>query len=162
MSTLEVKAIQAPSGFDLDMPAGHIVQVKSVRGNFTGDISTSSTSYSELHTSLRNTFTPKFSNSTIICEYIACSVGHSASFVLFRIHADGSNIDSINAGDTWRTNSTASGESPVNVYVEVPSWGTSAKVLSPYFASYDNGTSVKGNYGGSTPYCYMKVTEVSN
>ena len=28
MSTLEVKAIQAPSGFDLQMPAGHIVQVK--------------------------------------------------------------------------------------------------------------------------------------
>ena len=34
MSTLEVKAIQAPSGFDLDMPAGHIVQVKSVRDAF--------------------------------------------------------------------------------------------------------------------------------
>ncbi len=162
MSTLEVKGIQAPSGFDLAMPAGHIVQVKSVRGDFTGDIATSSTSYSELHTSLRNTFTPKFSNSTIICEYIACSVGHSASFVLMRIHADGSNIDSINPGDTWRTNSTANGESPVNVYVEVPSWGTSAKVLSPYFASYDSGTTVKGNYGGSTAYCFMKVTEVSN
>ena len=107
-------------------------------------------------------FTPKFSNSTIICEYIACSVGHSTSFVLFRIHADGSNIDSVNSGDTWRTHSGSDGESPVNVYVEVPSWGTSAKVLSPYFASYDNGTSVKGNYGGSNAYCFMKVTEVSN
>ncbi len=29
MSTLEVKAIQAPTGYDLDMPAGHIVQVVS-------------------------------------------------------------------------------------------------------------------------------------
>ena len=27
MSTLEVKGIQAPAGFDLDMPAGHIIQV---------------------------------------------------------------------------------------------------------------------------------------
>ena len=162
MSTLEVKAIQAPSGFDLDMPAGHIVQVKSVRGNFTGDVASTSTTYAELHTSLRNTFTPKFSNSTIICEYIACSVGHSATFITFRIYADGSNIDSVNATDMWRTNSTANGESPVNVYVEVPSWGTSAKVISPYFASYASGTEVKGNYGGNHPYCFMKVTEVSN
>ena len=43
MSTLEVKAIQAPSGFDLDMPAGHIVQV--VYANTSTEIATSSSSW---------------------------------------------------------------------------------------------------------------------
>ena len=35
MSTLEVKAIQAPSGFDLTMPAGHIVQTVNTQTTST-------------------------------------------------------------------------------------------------------------------------------
>ena len=161
MSTLEVKGIQAPSGFDLDMPAGHIVQVKSVRGDFSEDVSSSSASYVELHTSLRNTFTPKFANSTLIFEYNACSVGHSTTYIKFQIFADGANLDTVAPSDHWRTHSGSDGESPVNVYLEAPSWGTTGKVISPYFASYAAGTVVKGNWGGSSPMCYMKVTEVA-
>ena len=40
MSTLEVKAIQAPTGYDLQMPAGHIVQV--VNGNTSTAVTTTS------------------------------------------------------------------------------------------------------------------------
>tara|TARA_B110000211_G_scaffold44831_1_gene47493 strand:- start:20 stop:523 length:504 start_codon:yes stop_codon:yes gene_type:complete len=61
MSTLEVKGIQAPSGFDLDMPAGHIVQ--TVYGTYSTIVSLSSTSYVDSGLSL--SITPKFSTSKI-------------------------------------------------------------------------------------------------
>ena len=67
MSTLEVKAIQAPSGFDLQMPTGAILQV--VRGTSTSNVDVSSSSPQDL--SLSATITPKFSNSKI---HIACNV----------------------------------------------------------------------------------------
>ena len=41
MSTLEVKAIQAPSGFDLQMPAGHILQTVSTTYNTQTNIASS-------------------------------------------------------------------------------------------------------------------------
>ena len=62
MSTLEVKAIQAPSGFDLDMPAGHIVQVVSA----TYSTEASSTSTTPADTGLTATITPKFASSKIV------------------------------------------------------------------------------------------------
>ena len=65
MSTLEVKAIQAPSGYDLQMPAGAILQV--VRGTSTSNVDVSSSSPQDL--SLTATITPKFSNSKIYIQY---------------------------------------------------------------------------------------------
>ena len=62
MSTLEVKAIQAPTGFDLQMPAGHIIQ--TVNGQTTTQMSTTSTSY--VDTNLTVNITPKFSTSKIL------------------------------------------------------------------------------------------------
>ena len=62
MSTLEVKAIQAPSGFDLDMPAGHIVQVV----NGVTSTSTSITSTSFVDTTLTVNITPKFATSKLL------------------------------------------------------------------------------------------------
>jgi hypothetical protein len=62
MSTLEVKAIQAPSGYDLDMPAGAILQVvQSINTTF---LNTTSTSFGD--TGLTATITPKFSSSKIM------------------------------------------------------------------------------------------------
>jgi len=65
MSTLEVKGIQAPAGFNLDMPAGAILQV--VQGTTTVTTSTSSSSW--VATSLSATITPKFSSSKILVTY---------------------------------------------------------------------------------------------
>jgi len=43
MSTLEVKAIQAPTGYKLAMPAGHILQV--VQASMSNEIATTTTSW---------------------------------------------------------------------------------------------------------------------
>ena len=67
MSTLEVKAIQAPSGYDLDMPAGHIVQ--TVYANTDSEIATSSSSW--VATGLSASITPKFASSKILVRYDA-------------------------------------------------------------------------------------------
>ncbi len=64
MSTLEVKAIQAPSGFDLQMPAGHIVQV--LQDEHSDKASTTSSSYQDIPLSV--TITPKFSSSKILVQ----------------------------------------------------------------------------------------------
>ena len=62
MSTLEVKAIQAPSGYDLDMPAGHILQV--VSSTYSTAVNNATSSYAD--TGLTATITPKFSTSKVL------------------------------------------------------------------------------------------------
>jgi hypothetical protein len=66
MSTLEVKGIQAPSGFNLDMPAGHIIQVVSLTKTDTFTYS-GSLNFQDL-TGLAATITPKFSSSKILVQ----------------------------------------------------------------------------------------------
>ena len=63
MSTLEVKAIQAPTGYDLVMPAGAIIQV--VEGSSASDVTTTSTGV-WTDSGLTATITPKFSTSKIL------------------------------------------------------------------------------------------------
>ena len=65
MSTLEVKAIQAPSGFDLDMPAGHIIQ--TVSADIGALTTTSSTSFVDTNASI--SITPKFASSKIMATF---------------------------------------------------------------------------------------------
>ena len=65
MSTLEVKAIQAPTGYDLQMPAGSVIQFAS-KNLIDTFISTSST-YATTHLTID--FTPKFANSTILVQW---------------------------------------------------------------------------------------------
>ena len=62
MSTLEVKTIQAPSGFDLQMPAGHILQV--VHGSYGSSVSSSSSTYAD--TGLTLNITPSSTSSKIL------------------------------------------------------------------------------------------------
>lgn len=62
MSTLEVKAIQAPSGFDLQMPAGHIIQVVNFRST-TDNTTTTSTTFQDAGVAV--TITPSSANSKI-------------------------------------------------------------------------------------------------
>jgi len=63
MSTLEVKAIQAPSGYNLDMPTGHIIQV--VKGTDSTQTSIASAS-TYVDIGLQAAITPKFSSSNIL------------------------------------------------------------------------------------------------
>ena len=63
MSTLEVKAIQAPSGYKLAMPAGHILQVVSV-ANGTKETTTSGAWVA--HSGLVASITPSSTSSKIL------------------------------------------------------------------------------------------------
>ena len=65
MSTLEVKAIAAPSGYKLAMPAGHILQVKQVDTSSAASISLSSRTFADI-TGLTVAITPKFTSSKIL------------------------------------------------------------------------------------------------
>ena len=71
MSTLEVKAIQAPTGYDLDMPAGHILQI--VQDTHGAEQNSTSTTFAD--TGLTATITPKFASSKIlICvQHTGCA-----------------------------------------------------------------------------------------
>ena len=64
MSTLEVKAIQAPTGYDLQMPAGHILQTVSV-ANGTEESTTNSSSW-VAHSGLTASITPSATSSKIL------------------------------------------------------------------------------------------------
>jgi|TARA_B110000879_G_scaffold204084_1_gene282507 hypothetical protein len=65
MSTLELKEIQAPSGFDLQMPAGHIVDVTTVQ--MSSSMSTSSSSFTDVMTA---TVTPKNASNKFIIQVV--------------------------------------------------------------------------------------------
>ena len=70
MSTLEVKAIAAPAGFNLDMPAGHIIQ--SVHSNTGTQVNIATTTYTDI--GLSAAITPQFSNSKILVIFnIQCN-----------------------------------------------------------------------------------------
>jgi len=62
VSTLKVKGISAPTGYDLDMPAGHIVQVVNASTTTKVDMS----SVNHVDTGLTATITPKFATSKIL------------------------------------------------------------------------------------------------
>ena len=66
MSTLEVKAIQAPTGYDLQMPAGAVLQV--VHGSYSSTVVTTSGS-TFVATGASITITPKFSSSKILVMF---------------------------------------------------------------------------------------------
>tara|TARA_R110002153_G_scaffold221442_1_gene373890 strand:+ start:26 stop:514 length:489 start_codon:yes stop_codon:yes gene_type:complete len=85
MSTLEVKAIQAPTGYDLDMPAGAIIQVVQTSDNASTETTATATWVDVGPTA---TITPKFSNSKIMVMHsaggIAAAEGVSQSIQLLR------------------------------------------------------------------------------
>jgi len=65
MSTLEVKAIQAPTGYKLAMPAGHILQVVESQ---MGQTSVTTTSNSFVATGHSVTITPSSTSSKILLQ----------------------------------------------------------------------------------------------
>ena len=84
MSTLEVKAIQAPTGFDLQMPAGHILQ--TVNRTFSTQSTTTSTGYTD--TDCYVDITPTSTSSKILIQGsvsgYSASTGVSAYYKIFR------------------------------------------------------------------------------
>jgi len=105
MSTLEVKAIQAPTGFDLQMPAGAVIQVVSAT---TGTTTTIGTTAWVAATNLLVNITPKFATSKIMVtanvDFDANTANRIQWFSLFR---GSTNLGS--AGNGFNANVAASG-----------------------------------------------------
>lgn len=157
-STLYVdNLIEKTSGNSVHIP-GHVIQTQSVRGDFTGDVSTSSIYYVEVHSTLRNTFTPKYSNSVIHIEYFTSSYGWSTDYIYFQLRGDGSALESTN--DYFRNKGLGSLEMSATIYLEVPSWGTTSKIISPYYKG-NGAATVYANWSSSSPIQYVKVTEIA-
>ena len=96
MSTLTVKELAAPSGYDLQMPAGSVLQVVNMTYSTTQSIS--STSW--VDTGLTLAITPKFTSSKIRIDYqfYNMNIGSSNAGISFRITRNGGNLHSPNAG----------------------------------------------------------------
>ena len=96
MSTLTVKGIEAPTGFKLAMPAGHILQVVEATNTNTANggflLTTTSTSY--VGAALSATITPSSTSSKILVN-VNTSVYRGAP-TSCTIYAGGSNIGSAN------------------------------------------------------------------
>jgi len=124
MSTLEVKAIQAPTGYDLQMPAGAILQV--VRAEITNGPNVATETNTDL--GLQATITPKFASSKIFAQWsihcrfkVATETGYgnrllrgstsvwdtSASYFIYKTHnaVDNRNFYSYNYLDSPNTTS---------------------------------------------------------
>ena len=102
MSTLEVKAIQAPSGYKLAMPAGHVLQVVNVIKTDTWTYS-GSTTFQDI-TGLAATITPTSSSSKILVQ-VNININGSERYHGARL-LRGSTI--IGAGDTSSNRSSVS------------------------------------------------------
>ena len=84
MSTLEVKQIQAPSGYDLQMPAGHILQTVSTTKTDAWTYSASSAGFTDV-TGLAATITPTSSSSKILVQVninFSSNMRYSAAILL--------------------------------------------------------------------------------
>ena len=114
MSTLEVKAIQAPSGFDLQMPAGHILQV--VNATTTTSVATTSTSF--VTTGISASITPSSASSKIWVTFstpVYKGGGNTHGITtIFRGTVSGTNLGDANWGFGARYNSQSFDSTSVN------------------------------------------------
>ena len=92
MSTLEVKAIQAPTGYDLQMPAGHIVQVVSTE---TSAYIATGNSYADAFTSDLSITTKGANKLLIIGSINGIVMFDAAAYIQFNITDGSSNIKTI-------------------------------------------------------------------
>ena len=137
MSTLEVKAIAAPSGFKLAMPAGHILQVVSAE-NATS-VSTTSTSY--VTTGLTANITPSSTASKILIQVSGCldnNANGRQGFIAF--YRDSTNLSGggSNAHGSLYTNNTRALSNLSAQHLDSPST-TSAITYSVRFKCPDGG-----------------------
>ncbi len=98
MSTLEVKAIQAPSGFDLQMPAGHIVQV--VSSTFTGTATGTQTTPTLPHADCSVSITPKKSTNKILITVHTHIMSNGNKHATVHLYKDSSELSGAKGAST--------------------------------------------------------------
>jgi hypothetical protein len=149
MSTLEVKAIQAPTGYKLAMPTGHILQVVNYRSTAHN---TATTSTSFVDTGMSATITPSSTSSKIlVVANINGLYKHGADYAvstrLLRGSTDIGVIESMNS----YTGSSATGTGGASVsYLDSPNTN-SAVTYKIQFASTTGGE-VKINMRWNSTY----------
>ena len=90
MSTLEVKAIQAPSGFELEMPTGHIVQV--VSSTFSGIATGTQTTPTLPHADCSVSITPKKSTNKILISVHTHIISNGNKHATIHFYKDSSEL----------------------------------------------------------------------
>ena len=131
MSTLTVKAIAAPVGYNLAMPTGHILQ--TVSSTLTSHPSTTSTSFT--NTGLAATITPSSTSNKVL---ITVNTGGGISNGGYRVHfkIDGTVVTSVgDAGGSAVQGAGATGDRGSDAYM----YGT----VSFSFLDSPNTTSAK-------------------
>ncbi len=145
MSTLEVKAIQAPTGYNLAMPAGHIVQtVQATKTNTQNGgflLSTSSASFQA--STLTASITPSSSSNKIyVTVNSTIYTSNNASVTLYR---DTTNIGGSTYGFGRLTNPDDIWESFSITYLDSPS--TTSSVTYKLGARSESGNIYVGGDG---------------
>ena len=149
MSTLEVKGIQAPTGYKLAMPAGHILQVVNFRSTA---INTATTSQSYVDTGMSATITPSSTSSKVwvgvtLNGLFKDGANNVVSTKLYRGSTDIGTIDSMG---TYTANSDTAVTSTSLGYLDSPNT-SSAVEYKIYFASV-SGASVMINARWNATY----------
>nr|BAR33978.1 uncharacterized protein [uncultured Mediterranean phage uvMED] len=98
MSTLEVKAIQAPSGFELEMPTGHIVQV--VSSTFTGTATGTQTTPTLPHADCSVSITPKKSTNKILITVHTHVMSNGNKHATVHLYKDSSELSGAKGANT--------------------------------------------------------------
>ena len=134
MSTLEVKGIQAPSGFKLAMPAGHILQV--IEGTTGTDTLTTSSSF--VATSLSASITPaSASNKIFVMVNSHCYSPDNNQFA-FDVY-EGTSITSKTHGFGKYWFDGARGRVPIHCCLLDSPSSTSSLTYTVYFKSIGGG-----------------------
>ena len=151
MSTLEVKGIQAPTGYNLAMPAGHILQ--TISANYVVEASTSSTSF--VSTGLTATITPSSTSSKIIIlaspTVYGDRSGNAENLIKLAIYRGSSILADSETGvrtyDRGGSGIQGWGKPAMN-YVDSPAT-TSATTYTVYGKTAENGITFSWNPGDS-------------
>ena len=153
MSTLEVKAIQAPTGYDLQMPAGHIVQ--TVQSTYATQ--TSSTSSSFVATGLTASITPSSTANKILILYSLPWRNESSSNInqVTSIYRNGTNLLSSFGTGILKTDSVPIMAMTGSNYLDSPSTTSSTT-----YAIYLNPLSVSAQWCGGNSTATITLMEV--
>jgi len=143
MSTLEVKAIQAPTGYDLQMPAGAVIQTVTFQDS--GSL-TETTSTSFVATGLTKTITPKFASSKIRIDIsFLADAGDTSSAVWFTVKRGSTNLSSNSLSAFTGLSTVANGRILTGIshsYLDSPNT-TSATTYEVYMKSGSSSHTVR-------------------
>ena len=147
MSTLEVKAIQAPTGYDLQMPAGAILQVVQATITNTengGHLQASSSTSFNAVAGVTATITPKFASSKILIS--VATNNYRTGDSNYTIYRGSTNLGGSTHGMIRMTGNTSEWTTPVAL-IHLDSPNTTSATTYQLYARAESGTTYTGGDG---------------